>query len=125
MLEGSAENLTNQFVIKAIRKGLSETQKIINGIKKLCSKCGKEKRPLTEEPPVNPEMVEAIKRWDDDELAQDCSISIGIAHVLVIDGWGISCEIALRLLSLNLADDISNISLVYGLVPTSCYLSQC
>ena len=47
--------------------------------------------------------------------------------ILVIDGWGISCEIALRWLSLAFTDDKSTlVQLIAGhRQATSQYLSQC
>ena len=47
-------------------------------------------------------------------------------QILVIDGWGISCEIALRWMSLNLTDDKSTSLQVMAWChqPTSYYLSQ-
>ena len=47
--------------------------------------------------------------------------------VLVIDGWGMSCEIALRLMSLDLTDDKSTLVQVMAWCrqATSHYLSQC
>ena len=47
--------------------------------------------------------------------------------ILVIDGWGISCEIALRLMSLDLPDDKSTLVQVMAWChqATSHYLSQC
>ena len=48
-------------------------------------------------------------------------------QILVIDGWGISCEIALRWISLNLTDDKSTLVQVMAWChqATSHYLSQC
>ena len=47
--------------------------------------------------------------------------------ILVIDGWGISCEITLRWMSLNLTDDKSTLVQVMAWCrqATSHYLSQC
>ena len=47
--------------------------------------------------------------------------------VFVIDGWGISCEIALRWMSLGLTDDVSTLVQVMAWChqATSHYLSQC
>ena len=47
--------------------------------------------------------------------------------ILVIDGWGISCEIALILMSLDLTDDQSTLVQVIAWCrqATSHYLSQC
>ena len=47
--------------------------------------------------------------------------------ISVIDGWGISCELALRWTSLNLTDDKSTLVLVmvWCHQATSLYLSQC
>ena len=38
--------------------------------------------------------------------------------ILVIDDWGISCKIAVRWISLDIADDIFNIGSDNGLVPS-------
>ena len=48
-------------------------------------------------------------------------------HILVIDGWGISCEIALILMPLDFTDDQSTLVQVMAwcLQVTSLYLSQC
>ena len=47
-------------------------------------------------------------------------------QILVIDGWGISCEIALIWMSLDFTNDQSNIQvMVWCLQATSHYLSQC
>ena len=48
-------------------------------------------------------------------------------HILVIDGWGISWEIAFRQMSLDLADDKSTLVQVMAWCcqATSYYLSQC
>ena len=47
--------------------------------------------------------------------------------ISVIDGWGISCELALRWMSLNLTDDKSTLVQVMAWCQqaTSHYLSQC
>ena len=47
--------------------------------------------------------------------------------ISVIDGWGISCELALRWMSLNLTDDKSKLVQVMAWCrqATSHYLSQC
>ena len=47
--------------------------------------------------------------------------------IVAIDGWGISFEIALRRLTLDLADDKSTLVQVTAWCrkATSCYLSQC
>ena len=48
-------------------------------------------------------------------------------HILVIDGWGISCEIVLKLMSLDFTDDQSTLVQVMAWCrqATSHYLSQC
>ncbi|CAD5123371.1 DgyrCDS11728 [Dimorphilus gyrociliatus] len=49
MIEGSAENIDQQTIQHAIKKGVKSSQSIINSINQLCQKCGKPKREIIEE----------------------------------------------------------------------------
>ena len=62
MLEASAENMSQPDFQGALAVGVKHSQDVVQQIKHLCSKCGKEKRPLPELPQLQDEIVQAMQR---------------------------------------------------------------
>lgn len=70
MLEGYADNILQQDLLKAIKVGTKEAQLIVNGIEKLQKICGKSKRNLEEVEQLPNEVTEAIKTMCDMRLRE-------------------------------------------------------
>ncbi|XP_017768582.1 PREDICTED: polyribonucleotide nucleotidyltransferase 1, mitochondrial isoform X2 [Nicrophorus vespilloides] len=61
MLEGSAKNMLQQDLLKAIKIGTKETQHVIQSIDKLSKACGKKKRELEMAKELSGEVEEALR----------------------------------------------------------------
>ncbi|XP_053613337.1 polyribonucleotide nucleotidyltransferase 1, mitochondrial [Plodia interpunctella] len=61
MLEGSASDILQQDLLKAIKIGTKEAQHIVRGIEQLQKKHGKRKREFEEPVPVKTDVVDSIK----------------------------------------------------------------
>lgn len=61
MLEGNANNILQQDLLKAIKSGTKEAQNIINDIEKLQKTFGKNKRELEALPELSEEILEALR----------------------------------------------------------------
>ncbi|XP_044746481.1 polyribonucleotide nucleotidyltransferase 1, mitochondrial isoform X2 [Coccinella septempunctata] len=61
MLEGNANNILMQDLLKAIKTGTKEAQHVVNSIEKLQKQYGKPKRELEAKPGVSEEVVEALQ----------------------------------------------------------------
>lgn len=70
MLEGQADNILQQDLLKAIKIGTKEAQAVVNGIEKLQKECGKTKRVLEEQPKLPEEVIDAIKTMSDMRLRE-------------------------------------------------------
>ena len=71
------------------------------------------------------EMISVLTHWPLGNLNE--ILNVIFKQILVIDDWGISCEIALLWMSLDFADDLSTLVQVMAWCrqATSHYLSQC
>lgn len=88
MLEGQANNILQQDLLKAIKIATKEAQFIVNGIEKLQKEIGKEKRLLEKQPELSEEINEAIrmllemrvreifKNYTHDKLSRDNALQI-------------------------------------------------
>lgn len=70
MLEGHADNILQQDLLKAIKIGTKEAQSIINGIEKLQKEHGKPKRVLEDQNTLPDEIINAIKAMSDMRLRE-------------------------------------------------------
>ncbi|KAJ8723694.1 hypothetical protein PYW07_007674 [Mythimna separata] len=60
MMEGSAQDILQQDLLKAIKLGTKEAQHIVRGIEKLQKQVGKTKRTYETPPPLSSKIIEAI-----------------------------------------------------------------
>lgn len=70
MLEGQANNILQQDLLKAIKVATKEAQAIVTGIEKLQKECGKPKRTLEEQPKLPEDVTNAIKTLSDMRLRE-------------------------------------------------------
>lgn len=70
MLEGHADNILQQDLLKAIKLGTKEAQSIVNGIEKLQKEYGKPKRNLEEQNKLPEQIIDAIKTLSDMRLRE-------------------------------------------------------
>ena len=72
-------------------------------------------------------MVLFLTLWSPGKFERNFSYAVIFKQILVIDGWGTSCEIALILMSLDFTDDQSTFVQVMAWCrqTTSHYLNKC
>ena len=63
MLEGSGERVPQPIFLKAIKQGVQHTQRIVNAIGDLASKCGKPKAPQDSPAKISPDLEEILMRY--------------------------------------------------------------